>query len=396
MRMDMSMDISAGAGIALTPDHCMIRDSAAQFLAEASSSVAVRRAMASGDGIDHALWWRISAELGWCATAIPERHGGLDLGTPELALLMEQMGRRLTCAPFFSTVCLAAGVLMAAAESDVTGNYLAQIAAGDLTASLPLGVDTTNWLAGPDGVVAVADGGDYILNGSFRHVPDGASVQLLLIPARRIGDASPALFAVPQAAAGLTSLAHVTLDATRRLAQVQLDNVRVPPAALIAGGEMAARALRQTTTQAMILLAAEQLGGAQQCLDMTVDYVSQRVQFGRTIASFQAVKHRCAEMMVRVEAARSAVYGAAQVMANAMAKTTGLPVAQLELEAACAKTFASDAFFFCAQEAIQLHGGAGFTWEYDPHLYFKRAQAGSHWLGHPDQLREQVAASLLD
>ena len=380
------------AGFVLTPDHCMIRDSAAQFLEQASSSAAVRRAMASAEGIDQLLWRRISAELGWCATHIPEQNGGLGLGTVELALLMEQMGRRLMCAPFFSTVCLAASVLMEVVQSDLTGDYLTQIATGDLTASLPLGLDTVEWLTRSAGVTAVADSGDYILHGSFPHVPDGASAHLLLLPVRLNGNALPGLFAVAQGVAGMTAHTHVTLDATRRLAEVRLDGVRVPSAALIAVGEKATKAITHATTQAMILLAAEQLGGAQQCLDMTVDYVSQRVQFGRSIASFQAVKHRCADMMVKVEAARSAVYGAAHAMTNARR----LSDAQLLLEAACAKTFASDAFFFCAQEAIQLHGGAGFTWEYDPHLYFKRAQAGSHWLGHPDQLRERVAAVLLD
>ena len=370
----------------------MIRDSAAQFLAQASSSADVRRAMVSADGIDHVLWQRISAELGWCATSVPEQNGGLGLGTVELALLMEQMGRRLMCAPFLSTVCLAASVLTAVVQSDITAHYLTQIAAGDLTASLPLGSDSADWLTRPDCLTAVADGSDYILHGSVRHVPDGASAQLLLLPVRLNGNALPGLFAVAQGVAGMTAHAHVTLDATRRLAEVRLDGVRVPSAALIAVGEKATKAITHATTQAMILLAAEQLGGAQQCLDMTVDYVSQRVQFGRSIASFQAVKHRCADMMVKVEAARSAVYGAAHAMTNA----SRLSDAQLLLEAACAKTFASDAFFFCAQEAIQLHGGAGFTWEYDPHLYFKRAQAGSHWLGHPDQLRERVAAVLLD
>jgi alkylation response protein AidB-like acyl-CoA dehydrogenase len=154
---------------------------------------------------------------------------------------------------------------------------------------------------------------------------------------------------------------------------------------------MAEDALRRTEALAAIALAAEQLGGAQQCLDLTLAYTTERVQFGRSIASFQAVKHRCAEMMVRIEATRSAVHGAARAVGAAQPIATG----DLALEAACAKTFASETFFWCAQEAIQLHGGVGFTWDYDPQLYFKRAQASTHWLGDPDTLRERAAAALL-
>jgi alkylation response protein AidB-like acyl-CoA dehydrogenase len=149
-------------------------------------------------------------------------------------------------------------------------------------------------------------------------------------------------------------------------------------------------AMARACALSAILLAAEQLGGAQRCLDMTLAYTADRKQFGRTVNSFQAVKHRCAEMMIRIEATRSAIYGAARVANTAPDTNT------LVLEAACAKAFASDAFYFCAQEAIQLHGGVGFTWEYDPHLYFKRAQAGNHWLGSIDTLRERAAAALLD
>ena len=181
-----------------------------------------------------------------------------------------------------------------------------------------------------------------------------------------------------------------TIDATRRLAEVRLAGVRLAPDALIAEGARVTEGLTRTAALAAIALAAEQLGGAQQCLDMTLAYISERVQFGRQIASFQAVKHRCALMMVQIEAARSAVYGAACVAASAP------PTDALVMESACAKTLASEAFFFCAQEAIQLHGGVGFTWEYDPHLYFKRAQSSGAWLGAPDALRERVAAAMLD
>jgi alkylation response protein AidB-like acyl-CoA dehydrogenase len=141
---------------------------------------------------------------------------------------------------------------------------------------------------------------------------------------------------------------------------------------------------------ARLAIAAEQLGAAQQCLDMTVAYTAERKQFRRVIASFQAIKHRCAEMLVRIEGLRSAVYGAAALAASSADTAT------LALECAAVKALASDTLFWCAQEAIQLHGGVGFTWEYDPQLYFKRAQASSHWLGSAEALRERVAAALID
>jgi alkylation response protein AidB-like acyl-CoA dehydrogenase len=374
----------------LTPDQEMIRDTAESFLAEASSSQAVRRAMASAEGYDPTLWQRIGEELGWCATAIPEAFGGLGLSLVEQVLLMEQMGRRLVCAPYFSTACLAANALLEAATPAAKGQYLPDIAAGSLTATLALGQAGIDWR--PDNTLANARpaGDGHVLDGVFRHVPDGATAQLLLIPARLAGAGEPLLFAVHADTPGLVRQAHATIDATRRLAEVRLDNAPLPASALIGAPGRVAEGLTRAAALAAIALAAEQLGGAQQSLDLTLAYIAERRQFGRTIASFQAIKHRCAEIMVRIEATRSAVLGAAFAAAAAPA------TAELALEAACAKALASDTYFHSAQEAIQLHGGVGFTWEYDPHLYFKRAQASSQWLGTSDALRERVAAALLD
>lgn len=374
----------------LTPDQEMIRDTAEAFLADASSSAAVRQAMQTASGFDDDLWRRIGQELGWCATAIPEDFGGLGLSAVEQALLMEQMGRRLLCAPYFSTVCLAATALLELAGTAAKERYLPEIAAGTRTATVAFGESGIDWDA--DIVVArarVTEQG-YVLDGCFRHVPDGATAELLVIPARIEGAGTLAAFAVPADTAGVHRLPHATLDATRRLAEVCLSHVHVPADMLIATGNGVADGLARTAARAAIALAAEQLGGAQQCLDLTLAYIAERHQFGRPIASFQAIKHRCAEMMVRIEAARSAVLGAACVAAAT--PSTG----ELILEAACAKTLAGDTLFHCAQEAIQLHGGVGFTWEYDPHLYFKRAQASGQWLGNSDTLRERVATALLD
>ncbi len=371
----------------LTDDQALMRDTAESFLAENSGSAAVRKAMGTAAGYDPALWRRIGEELGWCATHIPEDYGGLGLSWVELTLLTEQMGRRLLCAPFFSSVCLAATALLETGGTEANKRYLPDIAAGKLSASLALSGFGVDWRRDEAAASARKSGPHYRLDGRFRHVPDGASAQLLLIPARLYGEW--ALFALPVDTRGVSRKPQVTLDQTRRLAEVSLDSVQLPVEAKLAEGRSAADGLARTAALAAIALAAEQLGGAQQCLDLTLSYIAERAQFGRKIASFQAVKHRCAEMMVKIEAARSAVYGAARA-------ASGKPAtAELQLEAACAKTFATDAFFSCASEAIQLHGGVGFTWEYDPQLYFKRAQATSHWFGSSDTLRGRVADVLL-
>jgi alkylation response protein AidB-like acyl-CoA dehydrogenase len=375
---------------ALTPDQEKIRDTAESFLRDASDSAAVRRAMDTEAGYDPRVWSRISQELGWCATHIPEAYDGLELGWVELTLLLEQMGRRLLCAPFFATVCMAATALMEAADDAAQKRYLPEIASGRLTATIALAESGIDWRPAAVRAIARRAGDGYSIDGSFRHVPDGAQAALILVPARLEGSNALGLFAIPGDTAGASRIPLKTIDATRRLAEVKLDKVRVAGSALIGEGSRVSEGLARTCALAAIALAAEQLGGAQQCLDMTLAYTAERVQFGRPIASFQAVKHRCAQMMVSIEATRSAVYGAACVAAAGAASDA------LAMESACAKTLASETFFFCAQEAIQLHGGVGFTWEYDPHLYFKRAHASGSWLGAPDVLRERVAAALLD
>ncbi len=374
---------------ALSSDQEMIRDTAESFLAEASSSAAVRAAMETESGFDAAVWTQVGQELGWCATPIPEAYDGLGLGSVELVLLMEQMGRRLLCTPFFATVGLAAQVLLEVADAPAQQRYLPAIAAGELTATVALARQDMDWQpAGLDAAISVgADG--HVINGSFAIVADGATADLLIVPARDITGAV-ALYAFPATLSGVSRTMLCNFDQTRRVAAITLSHVVLPADAQIATPQQVAAAMPRAIARAQLALAAEQLGGAQQCLDLTVAYTSERVQFGRTIASFQAIKHRCAEMMVKIEATRSAIYGAATVAENpALA-------ADFLLEAAAAKALASDTYCHCAADAIQLHGGVGFTWEYDPQLYFKRAQASAHWLGSADVLRERIAVALLD
>ncbi|UDM53801.1 acyl-CoA dehydrogenase family protein [Cupriavidus sp. MP-37] len=352
----------------------MVRDSARDYLATHSDSAAVRRVTEAGPAHDDALWRAIAGELGWCGIALPEAVGGAALGAPGLALLQEQLGQRLACVPFWSTACVVAPWLQGSVGH--SGPWLERLAAGECRAAAVL-PDDGGWHY--DGVLITARAGadGFVLRGSAAQVADAAGADWLLVPAR-VDDGEPALFLLEPTALARDArfvLAPLdTLDRTRPLASLRLDGLAVAASACVARGEAAAQGLAQAWWHGKLMLAAEQLGAAQQCLDLTVAYAAERIQFGRAIASFQAVKHRCAQMMVLVEAARSAVYGAAQAWEAAA-------VADARLEICAAAVAADDALRFCAQEAIQLHGGAGFTWEYDPQLYLKRAQAAGQWLG---------------
>lgn len=361
--------------LALTSDQRLIRDSADAFLSDVSHSAAVRAAMDSQTGYDADIWQRIAGELGWCGIAIDESLGGLGLGATELALVFEQAGRRLLCSPLFATVGLAVPLLQAAGEAPAV-DWLRRIAAGEcrLGVNLPSHPDWRGPVA--TRVRARREGSRWCLDGELPAVVDGAGSDTLLVLAQD-GDAT-GLFAVE--AAGLRITPLPTWDRGRRFARIRLENACANER-LDAGTGLSNGALQRSAAQARVILAAEQLGNAQACLDLTVAHAAERKQFGRPIAGFQAVKHRCAEMMVRVEALRSTVYAAAATMDDV----------------ACsgARALAADTAFWCAQEAIQLHGGVGFTWEYDPQLYFKRAQAAVAWLGRAETLRESIAHRLL-
>ncbi|MDN6858835.1 acyl-CoA dehydrogenase family protein [Pseudomonas sp. CAN2814] len=382
---------------AFTDEQLMIRDSADGFLADASPSSAVRAAMATG-GQDLALWQRICQELGWQALLVPEAHGGLGLGFVELAIVQEQLGRCLASLPFF-TSSVAVCALRLLADEAQQSRWLPALAEGSLSATLALGAEGV-----PDAsavqVVARKEGEGFVLDGRLRPVLDGASADLLLIPARLAGSRGAdgiCLFAVAAVSAGLQRRALPTLDQTRQLAEVDLNGLYLSADALLGNAGAAWPVLDKVLQLAAIALAAEQVGGAQQALDLTVAYTRERQQFGRPVGSFQALKHRMADMMLQVECARSALYYAACVAQEALdGQSDSTLAAELPLAAALAKSRASEAFFHCAAESIQLHGGVGFTWEYDPHLYFKRARAGEALLGTPAWHRERIAAAILE
>jgi len=366
-----------------------LRHIARSFLDEHSGSEAVRKAMASESGFDPALWSRIAGELGWTAVHVPEAYGGLGLGQVELIALLEIMGGALLCAPYFSSVCLAANALLVAGDEAQKQEHLPGIADGTTRATLAFSGERGG--PGPDaiGTIARREGDDFVLEGSHAFVLDGHTADRLIVAARSPGSTGAdgvSLLLVPGDATGLTRERRPTLDQTRRLARIRLDGVRVPESALLGDEGAAAPALAHVLDLAAIALAAEQVGGAQRCLDLSVAYAKERVQFGRPIGSFQAIKHKCADMMVQVESARSAVYFAACVAAEQSPE-----VAE---SASLAKAYCSDAYFECAAQAIQIHGGVGFTWEYDVHLHFKRAKASETFLGDPTWHRERIAGRI--
>ncbi len=381
---------------AFTDEQQMIRDTAEAFLKDTSTSEAVRAAMVTELGYEAELWQRLCGEMYWQAIHIPEAYGGLGLSYVELMAIVEQMGRYLLCAPFFSTVCMATNALLCAGSEEQKAEHLGAICEGK-TATLAVS-SGRSWQA--DGVTAVyrQDGDDYVLSGDYRYVIDGHSAELLILAARAegsTGEQGIRLFAVDASAAGIHRELLPTMDQTRRQAAIQLRELRLPAGALlVCDGDEAWPALNKTLQLATIALAGEQTGGMQQLLEAAVDYTQERKQFNRPIASFQSIKHKAADMMMRNEVARSAIYYAACVADEAL---NGGPLADELAEAASiAKTWCSEAYFKNAGESLQMHGGVGFTWEYDVHLYFKRAKASEHLLGNSSQHREQIAALLLD
>ena len=372
-------------------DQNELRRTARRFLEVASSEARVRSAMETERGYDPATWAQLSEELAWTALTIPEEHGGLGLSYLDLHPLMEEIGRALLCAPFLSTVGLGANALMIGGSEAQKELYLPGIAAGETRATLAFA--ETNGRMDAAGVQAsyVRNGAGYLLSGAKSYVLDGHTADLLIVAARSersagTGADGVSLFLVPEDADGLKRKWLPTMDQTRRLASVELHDVTVPDDALLGDEGRGWRLCERTLDLARIALAAEQVGAAEMCLEMSVEYAKVRKQFGRPIGSFQAIKHKCADMLTLVESARSAAF-----YASALATQGG---EGLEEAASSAKAYCSDAFFHCAAEMIQIHGGIGFTWEHPAHLYFKRAKATENLFGGPAFHRERVAAQM--
>ena len=373
--------------LSLNEEQKMIAESAAVFLQEKSSSAQVRKVSETEGGLDRALWQE-TVDMGWCSVALPEAAGGMGLGLRELVLLQEKMGYHLACVPFFDAVVAVTPLWQALSQTEAGLPVMERLAASGQICVL--GMTVRGELPAAATVkVEGATGDQLVLNGQWSQVGSGAHADVFLLPAT-LPCGSLGLLEVSAKAEGLSVQALKTMDATRSSANVTATNLKLTGAAVLIHGEALTKLWAQTRNVAAIGLAAEQVGVAERALDLAVEYTKERQQFGKAVGSFQGVKHRAAQMLVKVETARSAVYAAAFIADSAGEST------DLTYFAAQARTDATEAALFSTRESIQLHGGVGFTWEFDPHLFFRRAQASSQRMGTVEQWREQIAARLLD
>jgi len=371
-----------------TDEQLMLKDSVEGFLTENADSGIVRQAMASESGVDENLWQKICAEMYWQAILVPEECGGLGLGLVEAVIVLEQMGRFLTPVP------LAAGIQSALALRTLADQPQAHTLLAGLAEGRLLGLAHTaarpSWGVSGVGVIANSTVNGWSLSGEARFIATGDLATELLVVAKIGSDLGLFRLAADQTGVALSKMP--TMDQTRPMGVLQLHDVTVDPESCLSLDW--AEQLEAVLDYSRIALGAEQVGCAQASLDQSVAYVSERVQFGRTIASYQAIKHKAADMMLKVESARSLLYYAACVGDEAL--TDAASSEDLQEAAAMLASSAGDAAFFCAGTGIQLHGGVGITEEYDIQLYFKRARSMEAYLGRPDEQREVLAAMLLD
>jgi alkylation response protein AidB-like acyl-CoA dehydrogenase len=363
---------------AFTDEQDELRKTVRAFLDSKSSEAAVRELMETEDGIDKAVWSQAAEQLGLQGLHIPEEYGGSGYSYVELGIVLEEAGRALWTAPFFSTVVLAANTLIHSGDDAAKQAYLPGIASGETIATLAFTEPSGKWDESGITIEATGSGSDFTITGTKMFVIDGHLANLIIVAARTAKGVS--LFAVEGDATGLTRTNLSTMDQTRKQAKLEF---AATPAKLI-GTEGEGWAVLSTVLDlAAVGLAAEQVGGAQKVLDMAVEYAKVRVQFGRPIGSFQAIKHKCADMLLEVESAKSAAYYG---MWCASEMNDELPSV-----ASLAKAYCSEAYFHATAENIQIHGGIGFTWEHPAHLYFKRAKSSELLFGDPTYHRELLA-----
>ena len=363
---------------AFTDEQEQLREFVRSFLEEKSPESAVREQMDTERGFDPEVWTQMSEQMGLPALTVPEAYGGQGFSRVEQVVVLEEMGRALLCAPYFSSAVLAANTLMHSGDTDAMSAHLPGIASGETRATLAFTEQNGRWDEPGITMAASSADGSWRLDGAKMYVLDGHTADLILVAARTAGGVS--LFAVDADAAGLTRTALSTMDQTRKQAKLTFDSVE---AALIGAEGEGWPVLETVLDLASVALAAEQVGGAQRCLEMSVEYAKVRVQFGRPIGSFQAIKHKCADMLLEVESAKSAAYYAGWCAAEMND--------ELPQVASLAKSYCSEAYFHAAAENIQIHGGIGFTWEHPAHLYFKRAKSSELLFGDPTYHRELLA-----
>jgi alkylation response protein AidB-like acyl-CoA dehydrogenase len=364
-----------------TDEQLELRATVRDFLADKSAEQAVRRLMATEAGYDPAVWRQMSDQLGLPGLAVPEEYEGAGFGYLELGIVLEEMGRALLSAPYLSSVALATEALLRCADEAARKDLLPGLATGQTIGTLALLEQPGRWDEAGVQTQAHRSAAGWALDGAKRHVPDGHVADLILVGART--RAGVGLFAVDGAAPGLTRIPVPTLDQTRKQAHLKFART---PARLIGDEADGWRVLRRVLDTAAILLAAEQAGGASRVVEMAAEHARIRVQFGRPIGSFQAIKHICADMLTEAEAARSAAYYGLWALAG--------DAEEVPLAASLAKVYCSAAYSKIAGDAIQVHGGMGFTWEHPAHLYFKRAKACEAMFGTPGYHRDLLAERL--
>jgi len=363
----------------------LLRSTARKFFENECGSDTVRRLMETPEGISPDLWTKL-AEQGWLGLVYPEAYDGMGLGLVDLVVLMEEMGRAVVPGPYFSAVLLGGLAIAEAGSEAQKKEWLPKIAAGDRRVALA-------WMEpsaqlGPAGVTltAVEKGGQYTLSGTKLFVHDAHTADALVVAARTrpgAGADGVSLFLLPKGTKGLEVTLLPTMDQTRKLCEVALSDVTVGPDALLGAAGAGWAPLARVLDRATVAMCAEMCGGAQKVLDMTVEYAKIRQAFGRPIGSYQGVKHRAADMLVDVENSKSITYYAAWALDEG--------VAEAPLAVSMAKAYVSDAYRRVAAAGIQLHGGIGFTWEHDLHLYFKRAKGSEFTFGDATHHRERVA-----
>jgi alkylation response protein AidB-like acyl-CoA dehydrogenase len=368
-------------GAIYTPEREEFRRIIRDFLEAKSPESEVRRLMATTEGYDPSVWGQLAGELGLPGLIIPEEYGGQGFGFTELAVVFEEMGRALLCSPFLSTVALAATAILHSGDESAKAELLPLVASGSLTATVACAEDSGRWDQHGIAMQASADGNGYRLTGTKTFVIDGHTADVIIVAARTGKGIS--LFHVRADAQGLAREPLATMDETRKQAKLNFSNT---PATLLGAEGAGWHTLQLVLDLTAVALAAEQVGGAQRVLEMSVEYAKTRVQFGRPIGYFQAIKHKCANILIQVEAARSAAYYASWCAAEVNA--------ELGSAAAIAKSYCSEAYYYAAKENIQIHGGVGFAWEHPAHLYFKRAKSTELLFGDPAYHRELLMQRL--
>jgi alkylation response protein AidB-like acyl-CoA dehydrogenase len=349
-----------------------------QFLESKSPETAVREQMETEQGYDPAVWSQMGDQLGLQGLVIPEEFGGSGYGFIELVVVLEEMGRRLLCAPYFSSIVLAGQTLLHSGDDAAKKELLPGIASGETIATLAFTEPNGKWDESGITATATKSGDKWTLDGTKMFVLDGHTAGLIIVAAKT--DKGVSLFTVTADASGLTRTALSTMDQTRKQAKLEFSGT---PAALLGTEGEGWSVLERVLDLAAVALAAEQVGGAQFVLEMAVQYAKDRVQFGRPIGSFQAIKHKCADMLLEVESAKSAAYYAGWCASELND--------ELPSVASLAKAYCSEAYFHATAENIQIHGGIGFTWEHPAHLYFKRAKSSELLFGDPTYHRELLA-----